>query len=90
MNRQLELFSDEYREPAHFVTYYRQALKKWPDSVMYYRHHRDSTGWSMATGGFFYARCCFSRGVITREQFRKYWKFNRRVRRWDSKKELAP
>lgn len=83
MTKQLELFTDEYREPAHFVAHYRKRLAEWPAEIMYWRHHRESTGWSMAKGGFFFARCCFSRGVITRRQFKRMWRFRQRVKRWD-------
>ena len=80
---ELDLFEPEYREPAHFAVYWRERLANWPGDVFYWRHARDTTGWSIACGGFFFARCLFSRGLIDRDEFKRWAWFNRRVRRWD-------
>jgi len=83
MIEQLELFTEEYREPAHFVEHYMKRLSEWPAEIMCWRHHRESSGWSMATGGYSFARSLFFNRKITRRGLRRWWKFHQRVMRWD-------
>lgn len=81
---QLELFTTlDERKPL--LDYWRECLKAWPAKVREYRHYRNTTGWSMATGGFSFARRLFRAGKITRKDFKRWWKFHRRVRRWNEK-----
>jgi hypothetical protein len=83
MTEQLELFTDEYRDPANLVARYRKLLTEWPAEIMSWRHHRESSGWSMATGGYSFARSLFFNRKITRVELRRWWKFHQRVKRWD-------
>lgn len=81
---QLELFeSDKVDQYAHLYQHWQKDLEDWPREVFSFRHDRDTTGWSMASSGFIYARMLFQCGKITRKAFRRYWKFNRRVHRWN-------
>jgi len=82
---QLELFQ---RDPyEHLFPYWRERLDRWPTTVFEWRHHRYTTGWSMATQQFFFAEALFRQGQLTREQFRRFLRFERRVRRWDKMPE---
>jgi hypothetical protein len=84
---QLELFKvDPY---AHLFPYWKERLASWPRDVFEYRHYRNTTGWSMATGGFCFARLLFGRGQLTRDEFRRFFRLDRRVRRWDRKDETC-
>jgi hypothetical protein len=79
---QLELFTTfDDRKPL--LDYWRKSLKEWPANVREWRHQRDTTGWSMATGGYSFARILFMDGKITRQAYKRWWKFHRRVMRWD-------
>jgi hypothetical protein len=78
---QLDLFKKDQYE--HLLPYWWQKLKEWHRDIFQWRHRRDTTGWSMATGNYFFATALFRHGQINRKQFRRYWKFNRRVTRLD-------
>jgi hypothetical protein len=81
---QLELFEPEKVDQyAHLYAFWQKDLLDWPREVFAFRHSRDTTGWSMACSGFIYARMLFQCGRITRSAYRRFWKFDRRVRRWD-------
>jgi len=67
----------------HLFPYWRKELADWIREVYYWRHHQYTTGWSMATQGFWFARYLFMNGQMSRDTFRRYWKFNQRVQRWD-------
>jgi len=84
MSAQLDLFAPEH--PA--ANYWRRQLKAWPREVMAYRHHPNTTGWSCAFSGFNYARWLFQSGLMTRPQFRRWWRLHRRVRRLDKRINL--
>lgn len=66
---------------AHLWPYWRGQLKSWIEDAYYYRHSRESTGWSMATEGFMFARLLYGDGQLSREQFRRYCRFNRKIQR---------
>lgn len=81
---QLSLFRvDPY---THLFPYWREQLTQWPKEALYYRHHRNCTGWSMALGGYDFARMLFRHGQLSREQLRRYWRFNRRLWRMEGRK----
>tara|TARA_R110000868_G_C10387083_1_gene719936 strand:- start:108 stop:389 length:282 start_codon:yes stop_codon:yes gene_type:complete len=81
---QLELFAPEKVDQyAHLYALWKKDLLAWPSEIFEFRHFRNTTGWSMASSSFIYARMLFQSGKITRSDFRRYWKFNRRVRRLD-------
>jgi len=67
----------------HLFPYWRKQLNSWVKQVWTYRHYRHTTGWSMATQGFMFASMLFKSAQISKEDFRRWWKFNRRVRRYD-------
>jgi hypothetical protein len=69
----------------HLFPYWRERLAEWPCEVRYWRHDRNTTGWSMASQGFSFARFLFGEGEMTRQEFRRWFKFNCRVRRWSRK-----
>jgi hypothetical protein len=87
MMMQLELFPQlEALEDRRFlVDYWRRSLREWLKKVWRFRHYRDTTGWSMACGGFLFAKLLFLDGKMTRKEFRRWWRFSRRVRRWDER-----
>ena len=74
------------REPT-LLPYWNRELKRWPAKVFQSRHYRGTTGWSMATGGYSFARILFSERKITRRELRRWWKFYQRVMRWDRRGE---
>ena len=81
---QLELFEPEKVDQyAHLYAHWEKDLGDWHREVFEFRHFRNTTGWSMACSGFIYAKMLFQSGKITRNAFRRYWKFDRRVRRWN-------
>jgi len=80
---QIELFTLS-RSPKGLMDYWRKSLAQWPVDVFQWRHDRNTTGWSMSTGGFTFARLLFSEGKISRKTFKRFWKFNRRVVRWNA------
>ena len=81
MMEQPELFA---RDPSEgLYPYWRESLRVWLDDVRFYRHIRDTTGWSMATQGLLFAECLMRHGQMTRAEFRRWWRFERRVKRWD-------
>lgn len=63
--------------------YWRSQLKDWIHDVRYYRHARNTTGWSWATGGYDFARWLFRDGAMSRAELRRYFRLHRRVMRWD-------
>lgn len=64
--------------------YWREQLSAWPKAVFMYRHHRCTTGWSMATGGFTFAELLWSYRQITIDEFEKYKRFEERVKKWNN------
>jgi hypothetical protein len=80
---QLELFTEDFRERPTLVAYWRKQLTAWPRRVFDNRHYRDTTGWSMATGGFVFARLLFGEDRLTRAEYKRFRRFHRRVSRWD-------
>ncbi len=78
---QLELFARDPHE--HLFPYWRQQLLAWCEGVWMWRHHRDTTGWSMATQGLSFARLLFRSSQMSKAEFRRWWLFDRRVRRWN-------
>ena len=82
---QLELFEPEKPDQyAHLDAHWMNDLKRWPGEVFEFRHHRNTTGWSMSRGTFIFAKFLLCRGKITIKQFRRYWRFHRRVQRWNA------
>jgi hypothetical protein len=81
---QLELFEPEKVDQyAHLYDHWKNDLIEWPREIFHYRHQRYTTGWSMASSGYMYARMLYRCGKITLIDLRRYWKFNRRVTRWN-------
>lgn len=81
---QLELFP---RDPCeHLFPYWKKQLMKWPREVMQFRHYTQCTGWSMCCQSFMFARNLFRHGQINKAEFRRWFRFRRRVWRWDSLK----
>jgi len=77
---QLELF-----KPAPPLSpWWREQLKGWLEDAWRYRHNRHTTGWSMATQGMLYARLLYKTGQMEKAEFRRWFKFHRRILRWDS------
>lgn len=68
-------------EHAELFPYWRESLKSWVADALYYRHARNSTGWSMVLQGFLFARLLARNGQLSRVDFRRYWRFNRRIQR---------
>ena len=64
--------------------YWRERLNNWVRDAFRCRHCRTCTGWSMATQDFMFARLLFRAGQLTRAEYRRYWRFNLRIQRWDS------
>ena len=80
---QLELFA---RDPDEALfPYWRESLHRWLNDVWVYRHYPNTTGWSMARQGLLFARCLLRHGQMTRAEFRRWWRLDRRVQRWDGK-----
>lgn len=78
---QLELFTEQdSRTP-----YWRKRLAEWPCDVLSSRHEPDSSGWSMATQGLKFAIWLFKANAMGTREYRRWCRFNRRVRRWDRK-----
>lgn len=71
------------RERLRLTDYWRERLRRWPSDVLFWRHHRDTTGWSMATQGFCFARFLFRDGLMSKVEFRRWFSLHRRVRRLD-------
>ena len=84
MNDQLQLLEKHPHE--ELFPYWREQLKKWPSEVFYYRHARDCTGWSMALQGFLFARLLFGCAQMSKSEFRRWWKFNRRIQNFGASK----
>lgn len=85
---QLELFSTA---PINEHTkYWKKCLKEWPSDILANRHFRNTTGWSMAVGYFSFALLLFRAGELTKDQFKRYCRLNRRVRRWDRSDFSSP
>lgn len=83
MSEQMELFKVDCRM-RHF-RYWKDQLRKWPREVFEWRHHRNTTGWSMATGGFSFAEFLVDAGEMNVAEFKRWQRFARRVARWDLK-----
>lgn len=82
---QLQLFTVDPCE--HLFPYWRGRLERWPAEVFRWRHYRYTTGWSMCCSEYSFARSLFCHGQITRRQLRRYWRFDRRVMRWEKMTE---
>lgn len=81
---QLELFK---RDPMESLfPYWRERLRHWLEDVWMYRHNHNTTGWSMACQGLLFPEMLFRHGQITKTEFRRWWRLQRRVRRWDKTK----
>jgi hypothetical protein len=80
---QLELFTADFHERPKLIALWRGELDRWLRDIFEYRHLRSSTGWSMATGRFFFARLLFRKGELTRAEYKRFLRFRRRVSRWD-------
>ena len=77
---QLDLFE---RDPCeHLFPYWRESLRGWLEDVWQFRHKPETTGWSMACQGFIFAEFLYQHGQMIKPDFRRYWRFNRRVKRW--------
>jgi len=80
MIQQAELFAKDPHEAL--FPYWKDSLGSWLRDVWLYRHDRNTTGWSMATQGLLFARLLFGSGQLTRAEFRRWWRLDRRVQRW--------
>ena len=81
MTEQLELLPAHPDE--HLFPYWRKQLAEWPCNVFQFRNMPETTGWSMATQKMCFARWLFGAGEMSRAEFRRWARFNRRVRRRD-------
>lgn len=82
MTQQLELLPAHPDE--HLFPYWRDRLAEWPRHVFEYRNMPETSGWSMATQKMCFARWLFRAGQMTRDEFRRWARFNRRVLRRDA------
>jgi hypothetical protein len=80
--QQLDLLPKDDWE--HLFPYWRDSLKSDINDAFYFRHARNTTGWSSCRGGISFARFLFRHGQMTKNEFCRYWKFFRRVERWES------
>lgn len=87
MTIQLELFPRDAYE--NLFPYWRASLRQWLKDVWMFRHNRNTTGWSMARQGFQFARCLLIHGQISKAEFRRWQRLERRVKRWDSFANVA-
>jgi hypothetical protein len=88
MIAQLELFAPadtltEGPPPPPNCAHWFKQLRQWPAEVFNWRHATNTTGWSVATAGLSFAIMLHRAGNLDTEEFRRYCKFNRRVRAWD-------
>jgi hypothetical protein len=82
-NDQLDLIPrPEFEE---LFPYWREQLKTWIKDAWYYRHAPFTTGWSMACSGITFAEHLFRCGQMTKTEFRRWFKFHRRIQRWENK-----
>lgn len=79
MTQQLELLPAHPDE--HLFSYWRRRLADWPRQVFVYRNMPETSGWSMATQMMCFARWLFCAGQMSRAEFRRWCRFNRRVLR---------
>lgn len=79
MSAQLELIATHPHEKLW--PYWRERLQEWPGEVWRWRHSRGTTGWSMATQGYGFAQFLFRDGQISKQELRRWWRFDRRIRR---------
>jgi hypothetical protein len=77
MTTQLEFLRPHPDE--HLFPYWRRCLSNWPRQVFLYRNMPETTGWSMATQMMCFARWLFEAGQMSRSDFRRWARFNRRV-----------
>lgn len=68
---------------ADLHPYWRAQLKQWVHNALYYRHARGTTGWSMATDGYDFARWLFRDGQLSRGELKRYFRFNLRIQRME-------
>lgn len=47
------------------------------------RHNVNTTGWSYAIHGKLFASLLFIDGQISKAEYRRWWRFFRRLRRWE-------
>lgn len=78
---QTDLFAGD-DDPAQ-IEYWRRRLREWPQQVFIWRHFPRSTGWSVASQSYIFARMLCRVGQITRQELRRWWRFDRRVQRWE-------
>ena len=81
---QLELFKRDEKE--YLFPYWRESLRRWVCDVYQWRGYPYTTGWSMACQGYMFARLLYSHGQLSRSELRRYFRFDRRVQRWDRNK----
>lgn len=85
---QLELFVADPDEGL--FPYWRDELREWVDTTWHFRHHRNCTGWSSAEQGYEVAYDLFRHGQMTRSEFRRWYRFNARIRRWSGLPRQRP
>ncbi len=83
MDMQYTLFEEQ--DVDRHVAYWREQLNAWPGEVWRYRRDLHTTGWSMATQKYVFARLLWHEGQLTDAQLARYLRFNRAVRRRDGK-----
>lgn len=77
MSTQIELIPKN--EWEHLYPHWRESLQHAIRDAFYFRHARNTTGWSYAIGGISFAESLFRHGQLTREEFRRYFVFFRRT-----------
>ena len=68
----------------HLYSYWRERLKDWVSEVYRFRHARYTTGWSMATQGFFFAEMLHKEGQLSTNDFERYARLDKRIQRWEN------
>lgn len=82
---QPDLFGHQPEQHQQHI-YWREMLSIWLEDIWSYRHDKYTTGWSMATQGFCYARWLYRDAAMPRAEFRRWWRLNRRVMLWERKR----
>lgn len=85
--QQLDLFAAA--DDAELVPYWREQLRGLPAEVFAWRHHLNTTGWSVARSGWLFALWLYSAGQMTRAELRRWWRFGRRCDRWETRRGMV-
>jgi hypothetical protein len=81
---QPDLFAIDPSTPL--FPYWRRSMRAWPREAFIFRHNHNTTGWSMARQGLMFPRMLLWHGQITRAEYLRWWRFDRRLKRIDTTK----